>query len=229
MGIRESYLSFAKNEYKDIVFDNKSESIFPEIETGYFEVKIDYNPTYHSLDMKFNGMGNYESIFATYVYPVLMKYRDFSVWKMANQRVIRVKIPCINEELGFIEDDARVQLDYARELIEILSKIDVASMYDERRIKRGIVFSDSCIKNELEEFLKYYSSILNNRIQEFKEFGNDNFGKKGILFRLSQMSKDVTYMISTYADYISKYNEDKDVILLMNYKKQTEELIKEIL
>ena len=229
MGIRENYLNFAKNEYKDIIFDMNSDSVFPDIETGYSEVKIVYNPTYHSLDMKFNGMGNYESIFASYVYPVLMQYREFSVWKMANQRVIRVKIPCINEELGFIEDDAKIQLDYARTLMEILSKIDVARMYDERRIKRGIIFSPSCIKTEIEEFLKYYGSILNSRINEIKELGNDYFGKKGLLYRLSSMSKDIIYMISTFSKYLTDNKEDKDVILLMNYKKETEELVKEIL
>ena len=71
--------------------------------------------------------------------------------------------------------------------------------------------------------------MLNSRIKEINEFGNDYFGKKGLLYRLSSMSKDIIYMISTFSKYLTDNKEDKDVILLMNYKKETEELVKEIL
>ena len=74
-----------------------------------------------------------------------MKYRDFSVWKMGSSKVIRVKVPCMNIETGFIEEDCDEQLDRVRTLMEILSQIDVSSMYLEQRKIR--VEQMSLIKN----------------------------------------------------------------------------------
>ena len=229
MDIKDSYLEYISKKYKDIAINKKSEYIFPDIETGYSQVKIVYNFAYHSLDMKFNGMGNYESIFGKYVYPVLMKHRDFSIWKMASSRVIRVKVPCINEELGFIEDDCDIQMERVRTLMEILSKIDVARMYEEKRITRGLILNDDAIKAEILDYVFDYREMLLDRKEEKENCGNDSYGKKGLLYRLSSMSKDINAIIMAYPSYITKYQKTKMVIELIELKNATEELIKEIL
>ena len=195
MDIKDCYFEYITNNYKDIAFSKKSELIFPDIETGYSQVKIVYNVAYHSLDMRFNGMGNYEAIFGKYVYPVLMKHRDFSIWKMASSRVIRVKGPCINEELGFIEEDCDIQMERVRTLMEILSKIDVARMYEERRITRGLILNDDAIKAEILDFINDYKDMLISRKEEKDICGIDSYGKKGLLYRLSSMSKDINAII----------------------------------
>lgn len=229
MNIRECYLNYVKENYRDIAFDKKSDFDFPDIETGYTQVKIVYNASYHTLDMRFNGMGNYESIFGKYIYPVLMKHREFSLWKMSSSRVIRVKVPCINEELGFIEEDCDIQMEYVRTLMEILSKIDVARMYSERREIKGIPNNDDAILAELSDFLQDYKNELVDRKEEKEAMGFDAYAKKGILYRLSSMSKDITQMIMTYSDYITRNQKTKLIQSLMQYKNDTEELIKEVL
>ncbi len=229
MNIRECYLNYVKENYRDIAFNKKSEFDFPDIETGYTQVKIVYNASYHTLDMRFNGMGNYESIFGKYIYPVLMKHREFSLWKMASSRVIRVKVPCINEELGFIEEDCDVQMEYVRTLMEILSKIDVARMYSERREIKGMPQNDDAIAAEISDFVADYKEELKDRREEKEAMGFDAYCKKGILYRLSSMSKDITQIIMTYSDYITRFQKSKLVSYLMQYKNETEELIKEVL
>lgn len=229
MNIRECYLNYVKENYRDIAFNKKSEFDFPDIETGYTQVKIVYNASYHTLDMRFNGMGNYESIFGKYIYPVLMKHREFSLWKMASSRVIRVKVPCINEELGFIEEDCDVQMEYVRTLMEILSKIDVARMYSERREIKEMPQNDDAIAAEISDFVADYKEELQDRREEKEAMGSDAYCKKGILYRLSSMSKDITQIIMTYSDYITRFQKSKLVSYLMQYKNETEELIKEVL
>lgn len=229
MDIRDCYLDYISKNYKDIAISKKSEFIFPDIETGYSQVKIVYNVAYHSLDMRFNGMGNYETIFGKFVYPVLMQHRDFSIWKMSSSRVIRVKVPCINEELGFIEEDCDIQMERVRTLMEILSKIDVARMYEEKRIARGAILNDDAIKAEILDFLEDYKEMLINRKEEKERIGLDSYGKKGILYRLSSMSKDINAIIMAYSNYITTYQKEKIVIDLIKCKSETEELIKEIL
>ncbi len=229
MDIKDCYLDYIAKNYKDISVSKKSEFIFPDIETGYSQVKIVYNVAYHSLDMKFNGMGNYEAIFGKYVYPVLMKHRDFSIWKMASARVIRVKVPCINEELGFIEEDCDIQMERVRTLMEILSKIDVARMYEEKRIARGLVLNDEAIKAEILDYVDDYKEMLACRKEEKEKCGIDSYGKKGLLYRLSSMSKDINAIIMAYPNYITIYQKTKMVIELIQLKNETEELIKEIL
>ena len=59
--------------------------------------------------------------------------------------------------------------------------------------------------------------------------GFDAYAKKGILYRLSSMSKDITQMIMTYSDYITRNQKTKLIQSLMQYKNDTEELIKEVL
>ena len=38
--------------YKDIAFQDREDSLFPDVDTGYTVVKIVYNKAYHSLDMR---------------------------------------------------------------------------------------------------------------------------------------------------------------------------------
>lgn len=229
MSIRECYLNYVNEKYKDIAFNKKSELDFPDIETGYTQVKIVYNPSYHTLDMRFNGMGNYEAIFGKHIYPVLMKHRNFSLWKMASSRVIRVKVPCINEELGFMEEDCDIQMGYVRELMEILSKIDVSRMYLERRMKKGMPSNDDAIALEIEDFVKDYKEELQDRLEEKENMGFDAYSKKGILYRLSSMSKDITSVIMTFSDYITRNQKSKAVVSLMQLKTDTEMLLQEVL
>ena len=84
MELKDEFFKYVSKNYKDIAFTDRSDTLFPDVETGYSSVKIVYNKAYHSLDMRFQGMGDYESLFGKYVYSVLMRYRDFSVWKMAS-------------------------------------------------------------------------------------------------------------------------------------------------
>ena len=230
MGFREDFFKYVDKEYKDIVFDEKSDALFPDVETGYSSVKIVYNKAYHSLDMRFACMGDYEAIFGSYIYPVLMKYREYSVWKMGNTRVIRVKVPCINEELGFIEEDCDIQMEKIRELMEILSRIDVCGMYAMQKKAKGQVIQDEvAIMAEAEDFVKDYNDMLDRRIREKMKFGSDSFGKKGILYRLTCMSKDINAFVLGYSEFITKNKDSLCVKLLMKYKDHTDRLIKEIL
>jgi hypothetical protein len=59
--------------------------------------------------------------------------------------------------------------------------------------------------------------------------GADPFGKKGLLYRLSSMQKGINAFIAAHADFIKKNKDTTCVILLMKYKKETDNMIKEIL
>lgn len=230
MEIKEAFFKYVSKNYQDIAFIDRKDSLFPDVETGYTQVKIVYNKAYHTLDMRFLGMGEYDSIFAKFVYPILMKYRDFSVWKMGTAKVIRVKVPCMNEETGFIEEDCDEQLERVRTLMEILSSIDVVSMYTEQRKARGEKIRDEyAILVETQDFVSEYNKELDARIKEREAIGQTQFGKKGLLYRLSAMQKGINGFIAAYSDFITKNNDTTCVILLMKYKNETDEMIKEIL
>ena len=66
MDIKEAFFKYVSKNYKDIAFQDREDSLFPDVDTGYTVVKIVYNKAYHSLDMRFNGMGDYEAIFGKY-------------------------------------------------------------------------------------------------------------------------------------------------------------------
>lgn len=230
MSFKEDFFKYVNKNYKDIAFLDRNDALFPDVETGYSLVKIVYNKAYHSLDMRFSNMGEYEAIFGSYVYPVLMQYRDYSVWKMASARVIRVKVPCINEELGFIKEDCDEQMEKIRELMEILSRIDVAGMYAMQKKKKEAVIQDEvAIMAEANDFVQVYNDMLDKRIREKGKIGNDSYGKKGLLYRLTCMSKDIHAFIQAYSEFITKNRDSVCVKLLMKYKDHTDRLIKEIL
>lgn len=229
MDIKEAFFKYVSKNYKDIAFQDREDSLFPDVDTGYTLVKIVYNKAYHSLDMRFNGMGDYEAIFGKYAYPVLMKYRDFSIWKMASARVIRVKVPCMTEETGFIEEDCDEQMERVRTLMEILSQIDVGLMYAEQRAIKNEKVSEYATMIETQDYVREYNKELNLRNREREEFGNDPYGKKGLLYRLSAMQKGINSFIAAHSDFITKNNDTTCVILLMKYKKETDAMIKEIL
>lgn len=230
MDIKEAFFKYVSKNYKDIAFQDREDTLFPDVITGYTVVKIVYNKAYHSLDMRFSGMGEYESIFGKYVYPVLMKYRDFSIWRMGSAKVIRTKVPCVNVEVGFIEEDCDEQLERVRTLMEILSQIDVAAMYMEQRKLRGEKITDEyAIMVETQDYVNEYNKELNLRIKEREANGTDPYGKKGLLYRLSAMQKGINAYIASHSDFITKNSDSTCVILLMKYKKETDTLIKEIL
>ena len=230
MELKDEFFKYVSKNYKDIAFTDRSDTLFPDVETGYSFVKIVYNNAYHSLDMRFQGMGDYEAVFGKYVYPVLMRYRDFSVWKMASARVIRVKVPCINVETGFIEEDCDEQLERVRTLMEILSQIDVAGMYTEQRaLRKEMIKDEYAIMVETQEYVSEFNKEINDRMHERELVGTDPFGKKGLLYRLSSMQKGINAFIAAHADFITKNKDTTCVILLMKYKKETDNMIKEIL
>lgn len=230
MSFKDDFFKYVSKNFKDIAFEDRADTLFPDIETGYSSVKIVYNKAYHSLDMRFSGMGDYEAIFGTYVYPVLMQYRDYSVWKMGNARVIRVKVPCVNEELGFIEEDCSEQLEKVRQLMEILSRIDVAGMYQMQKKARGSsVLDEVAIMAEAEDFVQVYNQMLDKRTKEKTIYGMDSYGKKGLLYRLTCMSKDLNAFLMGYSEFITKNRDSVCVKLLLKYKDATDRLIKEVL
>ena len=105
----------------------------------------------------------------------------------------------------------------------------IARMYEEKRIARGLVLNDEAIKAEILDYVDDYKEMLACRKEEKEKCGIDSYGKKGLLYRLSSMSKDINAIIMAYPNYITIYQKTKMVIELIQLKNETEELIKEIL
>ena len=114
--------------------------------------------------------------------------------------------------------------------MEILSQIDVAGMYTEQRaLRKEMIKDEYAIMVETQEYVSEFNKEINDRIHERILVGSDPFGKKGLLYRLSCMQKGINAFIVDHADFITKNKDTTCVILLMKYKKETDNMIKEIL
>jgi hypothetical protein len=99
----------------------------------------------------------------------------------------------------------------------------------ENTLRKEMIKDEYAIMVETQEYVSEFNKEINDRMHERVLVGADPFGKKGLLYRLSSMQKGINAFIAAHADFITKNKDTTCVILLMKYKKETDNMIKEIL
>ena len=135
----ENYYKYIKDNYTTIkineMYGPKSDiNNYSEFETFNPNVKIKYKFDKGNLDLTFSKMGEYPDVFHKYVDNMLDK--DMSIEKINKSMIIRLQVPIISFNAEFIDYEKEVKeaLDKTLRLYDLLSKIDIHSMYNEIKL-----------------------------------------------------------------------------------------------
>lgn len=135
----ENYYKYIKDNYTTIkineIYGPKSDiNNYSEFETFNPNVKIKYKFDKGYLDLTFSKMGEYPDVFHKYVDNMLDK--DMSIEKINKSMIIRLQVPIISFNAEFIDYEKEVKeaLDKSLRLYDLLSKIDIHSMYNEIKL-----------------------------------------------------------------------------------------------
>lgn len=152
----KNYYKYIKDNYTTIkineMYGPKSDiNNYSEFETFNPNVKIKYKFDKGHLDLTFSKMGEYPDVFHKYVDNMLDK--DMSIEKINKSMIIRLQVPIISFNAEFIDYEKEVKeaLDKSLRLYDLLSKIDIHSMYNEIKLDHYDI-------KDISDFEKLYQS-----------------------------------------------------------------------
>ena len=130
------YYDFIRNYYPlikihEIDGPRGSRASWPELNTDYTQVIIIHKSDRGYMDLTFNKMASYISIFNKYVEKIINE--DYKIVKTGKSLSIRLEVPTINfrDDFDNYINEMHECMKSAIKLYDLLSKINVLKMYDE--------------------------------------------------------------------------------------------------